>query len=183
MDRKLSNRNHKSSSKELLSIQGDGSSRAVVEHLFRKQPKASSGDRPKTFKIARSPLLDQLQSFLPHFEKSTNQLLAKSDEEKEAFRIENTETDDKVVEMNIVVGEMADSNSDSEVSTDDKDTNDSEDDMPVVGHINEMNIKIPSATNKTKKLIRVLGDQNEEESDGTTSDGASTVASSSSAER
>lgn len=51
------------------------------------------------YQVARSPLLDQLDVFLPQMKSSTQQLLAKSPEELEELDIENTTEDTRVVEM------------------------------------------------------------------------------------
>lgn len=49
--------------------------------------------------VARSPLLDQLQAFLPEFQRSTDQLLTQPQQQLNDLNIENTEEDGKVIEM------------------------------------------------------------------------------------
>ncbi|XP_068208860.1 NOP protein chaperone 1-like [Palaemon carinicauda] len=171
----------KAVSKELLSVIGDGSSRSVVESLLKKQPPQPKTDGPKTFKIARSPLLDELQSFLPAIQKSNQQLLDQTSEEIDALDIENIDEDDKIVEMNVILGEMG---------SDDGESSDSEfddsDDIPVMGPITEETLRIPSEARGGKKrgsdlITDVTGSAVESEDDR--SDGEMTVASSNSAER
>ncbi|XP_037795596.1 uncharacterized protein C12orf45 homolog [Penaeus monodon] len=162
----------KNSSKELLRVTGDGSSKAVIESLFRPPPR-KAGDRPHTFKVARSPLLDQLQSFLPEFQKANEHLLSQPQEQIDAMNIECTDNDSKVVEMNIMLEEMASgSNSDSDENTDQSDpteNSDLEDDTPLLGPVTAENMKMPSELNshskRAKNLIQVLSDAENEKSD------------------
>ncbi|XP_064104661.1 NOP protein chaperone 1-like [Macrobrachium nipponense] len=171
----------KAISKELLSVTGDGSSRSVVETLLKKQPPVPKGDGPKTFKVARSPLLDELQSFLPAIQKSNQQLLDQTSEEIDALDIENIDEDDKIIEMNVILGEMStgdDESSDSEL--------DDSEDIPVMGPVTEENLRIPSEARGgrrqgTNLITEVTGTTVESEDDR--SDGELTVASSNSAER
>ncbi|XP_069994526.1 NOP protein chaperone 1 [Penaeus vannamei] len=162
----------KNSSKELLRVTGDGSSKAVIQSLFRPTPR-KAGDRPHTFKVARSPLLDQLQSFLPEFQKANEHLLSQPQKQIDAMNIECTDDDSKVVEMNIMLEEMASgSSSDSEEDTDQTDpaeNSDLEDDTPVLGPVTAENMKIPSESKchskRAKNLIQVLSDAENEKSD------------------
>lgn len=49
--------------------------------------------------VARSPLLDQLQTFLPEFQRSTEQLLSQPPQQLQRVNVENTDDDARVVEM------------------------------------------------------------------------------------
>ncbi|CAL4128021.1 unnamed protein product, partial [Meganyctiphanes norvegica] len=133
---------------------GTGGRRAVVESLFRQPTKPPPKDgKPLTFKVARSPLLDQLNSFLPKIESANTLLLNQPQEKLEEMDIENTDGCDKVVEMNIAVGEMDSDASDSEEnSSEDSSSSDSEDnDSPMLGPVTEENIKIPTEAAGGKK--------------------------------
>ncbi|KAG7172830.1 NOP protein chaperone 1-like [Homarus americanus] len=192
---KKSSSNSKRTSKELLSVTGDGSSHNVVKSLLRGPPKTSSDNKPRTFKVARSPLLDQVQAFLPDFQKSTQKLLAQPKEKLQDMDIENTLDDSKVIEMNVVVGEMGPDTEDSDeelLSTSSRhdSDNDSESEAPVRGPVTASNIKIPSEATggkrKRKNLIQVVSDSHDEEKsckEDDKSDSEMTVASTSSGER
>ncbi|XP_071541566.1 NOP protein chaperone 1-like isoform X2 [Panulirus ornatus] len=182
----------KKTSKELLSVTGDGSSRSVVQSLLRQRPKPSTSNKPKTFMVARSPLLDQLQAFLPEFQKSTQELLSQPTEKLANMDIENTEGDKKVIEMNVIVGAMA---SDGEESNEDfiplslgrDSSSDSEsDDSSVLGPVTVENLKIPpeakGGKKRKKNLIQEVFDE-KLSVEGEKSDSEITVASTSSGER
>ncbi|MPC17126.1 NOP protein chaperone 1-like [Portunus trituberculatus] len=168
-------------SSELLAVTGDGSSRSVVENLLRQPSSRPQTEKPKTFKVARSPLLDQLQAFLPEFQRSTDQLLTQPQQQLNDLNIENTKEDDKVIEMNLLVGQQESNDSEDEEhgeasSGEDSTDSDSEDNM-----LHPKNLQLPSTTrNHQQNLIQVLSECAEEEE---RSDGEMTVASSSSGER
>ncbi|KAK4302844.1 hypothetical protein Pmani_025099 [Petrolisthes manimaculis] len=180
-------------SKDLLGVQGDGSSRSVVEKLLRKSPNGSSVNKPKTFKVARSPLLDQLEMFLPQMKSSTQELLAKPPEELEKLDIENTTEVTQVVEMNLMMGEMKSEESNHEGTILDSHNQystcndmDSSDDDSVVGPVTTENVRIPSQAHGGQRKSRTLIQEitgSIERSDDERSDGEVTIASTSSAER
>lgn len=163
------------SSRDLLSITGDGSPRSVVESLLKHKPKGSLANKPKTFKVARSPLLGQIQSFLPELRKSTQELLSQPQEKIQGMDIENTVDDGKVVEMDILIGEMAcDSDESDEQSTHSSTLHESGSDSDsesrvtsVLGPVTIKNIKIPSEAKggrkKMKHCIQVIADEHDEE--------------------
>ncbi|XP_042883201.1 NOP protein chaperone 1-like [Penaeus japonicus] len=162
---KTSSPTKKNTSKELLRVTGDGSSKAVIESLFKPPPK-KAGDGPRTFKIARSPLLDQLQTFLPQFQKANEHLLSQPQEQIDAMNIECTNDDSKVVEMNIMLGEMAsECNSDSDENSEQRDPSENSDlrtTPQALGPVTSENIKMPSEakshSKREKNLIQVISD-------------------------
>lgn len=169
-------------SSELLSVTGDGSSRSVVESLLRQPSSVPQREKPKTFKVARSPLLDQLQAFLPEFQRSTDLLLTQPQQQLNDLNIENTEEDGKVIEMNLLVGQRESNDSEDEehaqASTgEDSTDSDSEDNLL---HPKNLHLPITTLDGQQRNLIQVLSERTEEEE---RSDGEVTVASSGSGER
>ncbi|XP_076059968.1 NOP protein chaperone 1-like [Oratosquilla oratoria] len=154
-------------SKELLQITGDGSQTAVVESLFRKQPGPFQENKPKTFKVARSPLFDQLQTFLPKLE-TANQRIPKDTEEVKELDIENTDGCEKVIEMNLLMGMAAPSDSESEESDSDTES-DSDSSSDMYTNVTEKTLKLPSDIVSRKRrgenLIENLSSEDREMSE------------------
>lgn len=153
--------NKSNTSKDLLRVTGDGSRRAVVESLFRQPTKPPPEDgKPRTFKVARSPLLDQLSSFLPQMQTANTTVLSLPPEKLEEMDIENTDGCDKVVEMNVLMGEMDSDASDSEADnledSSSEDTDDEDEDSAMIGPVTEGNIKIPTEATGGRKGKRTL---------------------------
>ena len=111
-----SSRNIKSSH-ELLFAE-DRNRETVVKSLLLKQEKSQ---KLKTFKVPRSHLFDEINTFLPVMKASTADLLGKNKEERDDLDIENTEGCEKVVQMDLLLGKMNMSSSDS-----DEESNESE---------------------------------------------------------
>lgn len=147
-----------------------------MESLLKRPPKGQLSNKPKIFKVARSPLLDRIQAFLPEFHESTKELLTQSKQKLESMDIENTEDDSNVVEMNILIGEMdSQSESDEHGSTllgygsySDSDSDSKSEDSAVVGPVTLTNIRIPSEAKggrkRSKCHIRMVDDMQDEES-------------------
>merc|ERR1719187_2300773 len=140
------------SSQELLKIKTDKSKKEFIKGLINKTPDSKMpASRLQTFKVERSSLFDKLNSFLPEFEKSNSSLLALPNDELEKHKLENTDGDEKVVEMNLLMGEMADSGSE-----------DSEDEPEVTAD----SIKLPNTTIPPKRPMVEVVENNQMEENG-----------------
>lgn len=158
-----------------------------MENLLKQHNTGPPKTKPKTFRVARSPLLDQLQTFLPKFQQSTEQLISQPQQELQHINIENTEEDAKVIEMNLLVGQRRSGSPDDkddlvQDSGEDTSDSDSEDDLLQARRVTAENLQLPGQTlgSPQQNLIQVLSDSTKEEE---RSDGEVTVASSGSGER
>ncbi|KAF7662758.1 hypothetical protein LDENG_00228680 [Lucifuga dentata] len=145
----------KTSSKALLSC---GSGGGLHDKLLLK-PKAG---RPlQTERIPRSSVLERLQNFLPQMAEA-NEKLKQQIEQSPAvhFDIESVEDAKRIIEMDIALVELSESDSDS---VDNEETSESEEetDSRQESEITEQNLKLPGDKTKKKANIQVLELQGE----------------------
>ncbi|KAL2102737.1 hypothetical protein ACEWY4_001905 [Coilia grayii] len=113
-------------SQDLLSC---GNGEAIHEKLLLKPKKPSRPASLQTTRVPRSSVLDRLQSFLPQIAQANESLKQQMEAAPvEQFDIENTDGAEKVIEMDVALFEVNDSDSNSELSEDDssEDSSDSE---------------------------------------------------------
>ncbi|XP_037552206.1 uncharacterized protein C12orf45 homolog [Nematolebias whitei] len=139
----------KTTSQSLL-LCGNGG--GVAENLLIK-PKAA-----KTFqteRVPRSSVLQRLQNFLPQMAEANKKLMQQIEEAPVGhFDIENVKEAEKVIEMDVALVELDDSDSRSD---EDEETSDSEEDNR---EITEENLKLPGDRGKKRKAnIQVLDQQ------------------------
>ncbi|XP_050699067.1 NOP protein chaperone 1-like [Eriocheir sinensis] len=175
-------------SSDLLAVTGDGSTKSVVENLLKQPDRRPPQDKPRTFKVARSPLLDQLQTFLPEFQRSTEQLLSQPPQQLHHLSVENTDDDARVVEMNLLLGQGApkdrgDDGQGIHNSGEETSDSDSDDDLLQTRRVTAENLQLPGEVQgkRQQSLIQVVSESCEREEE--LSDGEVTVASSASGER
>ncbi|XP_061618763.1 uncharacterized protein C12orf45 homolog [Phyllopteryx taeniolatus] len=137
-------KNNKTSSRDLLSCGNGG---RLVEKLLLK-----SSDGLKTERIPQSSVMERLQSFLPQIAEA-NQKLKRQMEETPAghFNIEDVETAEKVIEMDVALVELSGSDGDSE-EDDGEDSSDSEEESQIV--LTERNLKLPGHKGK-KDIVNI----------------------------
>ncbi|XP_057711111.1 uncharacterized protein C12orf45 homolog [Corythoichthys intestinalis] len=142
-------KNNRKSSQDLLSC---GSTGSLAQKLLIK-PSA----RLKTERVPQSSVLDRLQSFLPQIAEA-NQKLKQQMEETPAghFNIEEVESAEKVIEMDIAFVEL--SASDSESEEDLEESSDSDvDESEVV--LTERRLKLPGHKGKKENIDIQVMDQ------------------------
>uniref|UniRef100_V9KTB9 Uncharacterized protein n=1 Tax=Callorhinchus milii TaxID=7868 RepID=V9KTB9_CALMI len=139
-----------SRSRELLSA-GNGTD---FERKLLISPKLlSKNDPPQIVKVPRSSVLDRLQSFLPQMAKANEDLRKQMEmTDSSQFDIENVEDcPDKLIEMNVAVFEMSDSNeSGEEIVNSDEDSSQSEDEA--FSEVTEANLKLPKPQGQKRKI-------------------------------
>ncbi|XP_031439148.1 uncharacterized protein C12orf45 homolog isoform X2 [Clupea harengus] len=93
---------------------------AIHEKLLLKSKVPSRSASLQTTRVPRSNVLDRLQSFLPQMAQA-NESLKQQMESVPAghFDIENTDDAEKVIEMDVALVELSDSDSNAESSEDD----------------------------------------------------------------
>ncbi|XP_061523883.1 uncharacterized protein C12orf45 homolog [Phycodurus eques] len=134
---------NKTSSRDLLSCGNGG---GLVEKLLLK-----SSDGLKTERIPQSSVMERLQCFLPQIAEA-NQKLKRQMEETPAghFNIEDVETAEKVIEMDVALVELSGSEDDDD--DDEEDSSDSEEESHIV--LTERNLKLPGHKGK-KDIINI----------------------------
>lgn len=143
-------------SKELLTV-GNGQGRIWDKLLIDSKPNSRTPSTLQTIRIERSPILDQVQNFLPQMARANEKLR----KEMEAtppnhFNIENIDrTLGKVIQMDVVLFEMNQADSKEEHSSEEssqdssEDSSESEDgDDSVTVH----NIKLPNSEGGKGKI-------------------------------
>ncbi|XP_053506877.1 uncharacterized protein C12orf45 homolog [Ictalurus furcatus] len=120
MDVKKSN-SPKSTSRDLLDC---GNGHGIPEKLLLKSKCASS---LRTEKVLRSSVLDRVQGFLPHMARA-NETLRQQMETLPAghFDIESVEEAERVIEMDVAVVELEDSDSSEEEESSEEESSDEE---------------------------------------------------------
>ncbi|XP_054242864.1 NOP protein chaperone 1 [Indicator indicator] len=140
-------------SRELLAV----GLRGGLEETLLISPKCSSKKATtlQTVRMPRSNVLDQVQSFLPKMAHANDELRRKMlTAPAHQFDIENIDsTTEKVIEMNVAVVEMSDSDTDEEILTSEDDW-ESEDDC-IFNEVTIDNIKFPKQ-NREKGKIEIL---------------------------
>ncbi|XP_055045896.2 NOP protein chaperone 1 [Misgurnus anguillicaudatus] len=141
---------NKSSSKDLLTC---GNGKGIHEKLLLKSKSA----RLETQKVPRSNVLDRLQSFLPQIAQANATLRQQAEEAPDGyFDIESVEDAEKVIEMDVALVELEDSNSSEE---EDESSSLSEEDSSEE-EVTAETLKLPGQRKRTAN-IQVLGKEGE----------------------
>ncbi|XP_017281790.1 uncharacterized protein C12orf45 homolog [Kryptolebias marmoratus] len=145
---KMDLKTQKTTSQTLLSCGNGG----VSEKLLLK-PKAAGAFQ--TERVPRSSVLERLQDFLPQMAEANEKLRRQIDEAPAGhFDIENVKEAEKVIEMDVALVELDESDEDDQTSESTDDDNDAE--------ITEENLKLPGDGGKRKTAnIQVLDQQGE----------------------
>ncbi|XP_021496627.1 NOP protein chaperone 1 [Meriones unguiculatus] len=151
-------------SRELLTA-GNGASGGIWDQLLiSSKPHSRKTSTLQTVRMQRSPLLDQVQAFLPQMAQA-NEKLRKEMAVAPAghFNIENiNETSGSIIQMDVALFEMNRSDSQEEDSPEDSsqdgsgDSTESEEEDCVRSEVTMENIKLPNAEGGRGK-IEVLG--------------------------
>lgn len=140
----------KTSSQDLLSFDNGGG----LHDTLLVKPQA--GQTLQTERVPRSSVLDRLHSFLPQMAQANEKLKQQMSESPHGhFDIECVEEADKVIEMDVALVELSDSDSDTEEQTSPEETSDSEEETGVT----EENLRLPGDKNKKKANIQVVDKQ------------------------
>ncbi|XP_017660327.1 PREDICTED: uncharacterized protein C12orf45 homolog isoform X1 [Lepidothrix coronata] len=138
-------------SRELLDV---GRRRAGLEDILLINSKCSSKKATtlQTVRMPRSSVLDRVQSFLPQMAQANDELKRKMiTAPAHQFDIENLDSaTEKVIEMNVAVVELSDSDTDEEMLTSEDDS-ESEDDS-VSDEVTIDNIKFPKQKGEKGKI-------------------------------
>ncbi|XP_067914844.1 uncharacterized protein C12orf45 homolog [Heterodontus francisci] len=139
-------------SAELLSA---GNGRGIEQKLLINAKHPRNSAPPRIERVPRSGVLDRLQSFLPQIAKANEELRRQMEtSEPGRFDIENIEDcPDKVIEMNVSLFEMSDSDeSEDEALKDEISPSDCES----FGEVTEANLKLHRTRGQRKNKIEVL---------------------------
>ncbi|XP_041519377.1 uncharacterized protein C12orf45 homolog isoform X1 [Microtus oregoni] len=147
-------------SRELLTAESSGSRGIWDQLLISSKPQPRKTSTVQTVRMQRSPLLDQVQAFLPQLAQANEKLrkemaVAPADR----FDIENTEgTSGNIVQMDVALFEMNRSDSKEEDSSEESspdssaDSSESEDEDCTPSEVTVDNIKLPSAEGGRGKI-------------------------------
>ncbi|KFQ23724.1 Uncharacterized protein C12orf45, partial [Mesitornis unicolor] len=107
----------------------------------------------QTVKMPRSNVLDRVQNFLPQMAQANDELRRKMvTAPAHQFDIEHIDSaTEKVIEMNVAVVELSDSDTDEEILTSSEDDSESEDDC-TTDEVTIDNIKLPKQKGKKGKI-------------------------------
>nr|XP_030119028.3 uncharacterized protein C12orf45 homolog [Taeniopygia guttata] len=107
----------------------------------------------QTIKVPRSNVLDRVQSFLPQMAQANDELKRKMvTAPAHEFDIEHLDSEtEKVIEMNVAVVELSDSDTDEELLTSEDDSESDEDDS-VTDEVTVDNIKFPKQKGEKGKI-------------------------------
>ncbi|XP_003477759.1 NOP protein chaperone 1 [Cavia porcellus] len=147
-------------SKELLTA-GNGPGGIWDKLLINSKPNSRKSSTLETVRIERSPLLDQVQNFLPQMAQANEKLRKEMEATPPGhFNIENIDrTLDKVIQMDVVLFEMNQADSKEEDSSEEssqESSDDSSDSPNEDDSITMDNIKLPNSE-AGKGKIEVLG--------------------------
>ncbi|KAJ8245530.1 hypothetical protein GJAV_G00271720 [Gymnothorax javanicus] len=143
--------NHKTTSKELLSC---GNSEGLHDKLLLKSKASKTGASLQTMKVPRSSVLDRLQSFLPQMAQANQKLSAELESSPAGlFDIECVGDDEKVIEMDVALVELPDSDTEEEAASSDSSSDSDEE-------VSKTTIRLPGVTKKEKPNIEVLEREN-----------------------
>uniref|UniRef100_A0A1A7Z2F7 Chromosome 12 open reading frame 45 n=2 Tax=Iconisemion striatum TaxID=60296 RepID=A0A1A7Z2F7_9TELE len=142
----------KTTSQSLLSCGNEG---ALSEKLLFKR---QAGKSLQTERVPRSSMLERLQNFLPQMAEANMKLMEQMEKAPLGhFDIENVDKAEKVIEMDVALLELNESDSYSEETSDSEQNSDSEDGTR---EITEQNLKLPGNLGKKQKVgIQVLEPQ------------------------
>ncbi|XP_054608396.1 uncharacterized protein C12orf45 homolog [Dunckerocampus dactyliophorus] len=132
---------NKSSSQDLLSW---GSGGGLSEKLLLKPATGL-----KTERVPPSSVMGRLQSFLPQIAEANQKLKQQMEGSSAAhFDIENVEEAEKVIEMDVALVELSDSEDEEDASASDEDSHDESD-------LTEENFKLPGHNRGNKDKINI----------------------------
>ncbi|XP_062931203.1 NOP protein chaperone 1 isoform X2 [Cynocephalus volans] len=141
-------------SEELLTAGSDGRGGIWDKLLINSKPNSRKTSTLQTVRIERSPLLDQVQTFLPQMAQANEKLRKDmSAAPPGRFNIENIDgTLGKVIQMDVALFEMNQSDSKEEDSSEESSQDSSEDsseseseDDSIPGEVTVDNIKLPNS--------------------------------------
>ncbi|XP_076775951.1 NOP protein chaperone 1 [Arvicanthis niloticus] len=147
-------------SRELLTAGSQGSGGIWDQLLISSKPHSRKTSALQTVRMQRSPLLDQVQAFLPQMAQA-NEKLRKEMAASPAghFNIENVdETTGNIIQMDVALFEMNRSDSKEEDSPEESsqdssgDSSESEDDDCIPSEVTIENIKLPKAEGGKGKI-------------------------------
>ncbi|KAF6338933.1 hypothetical protein mRhiFer1_001688 [Rhinolophus ferrumequinum] len=144
-------------SKELLTA-GNGGRGGIWDRLFiNSKPNSRKNSTLQTVRIERSPLLDQVQTFLPQMAQANEKLRKEmAAAPPDRFNIENIdETLGKVIQMDVALFEMNQSDSKEEDSSEEysEDSSESEEeDDSSSSEVTIDNIKLPRSEDRKGKI-------------------------------
>ncbi|KAL2309309.1 hypothetical protein Nmel_005502, partial [Mimus melanotis] len=128
---------------------------AGLEDILLVNSKCSSKKATtlQTVKVPRSNVLDRVQSFLPQMAQANDELKRKMvTAPAHQFDIEHLDSEtEKVIEMNVAVVELSDSDTDEELLTSEDDSESDEDDS-VTDEVTVDNIKFPKQKGEKGKI-------------------------------
>uniref|UniRef100_H0WQS7 NOP protein chaperone 1 n=2 Tax=Otolemur garnettii TaxID=30611 RepID=H0WQS7_OTOGA len=144
-------------SKELLSAGSDGRGGIWDKLLINSQPNSRKTSTLQTVRIERSPLLDQVQTFLPQMAQANEKLRKEmASAPPDHFNIENIDvTLGEVIQMDVALFEMNQSDSKEEDSSEEssENTSESEDEDDSISHeVTVDNIKLPNSDGGKGKI-------------------------------
>ncbi|ELW71606.1 uncharacterized protein C12orf45 homolog [Tupaia chinensis] len=148
-------------SQELLTAGSDGRGGIWDKLLINSKPSSRKTSTLQTVRIERSPLLDQVQTFLPQMAQANEKLRKEmAAAPPGSFNIENIDgTLGKVVQMDVALFEMNQSDSKEEDSSEEssqdssEDSSESEDeDDSIAGEVTIDNIKLPNSQGGKGKI-------------------------------
>nr|XP_004650625.2 NOP protein chaperone 1 [Jaculus jaculus] len=144
-------------SKELLSVGSEGRGGLWDKLLINSKPDPKKTSTLQTFRIQRSPLLDQVQTFLPQMAEANEKLRREmAIAPPDSFNIENTDGNPgKVIQMDVALIEMNQSDSKEEDSSTESSQDSSEDSSDSDDEVTIENIKLPNS-DAGKGKIEVL---------------------------
>ncbi|XP_053441743.1 NOP protein chaperone 1 [Nycticebus coucang] len=144
-------------SRELLSAGSDDRGGIWDKLLINSQPSSRRTSTLQTVRIERSPLLDQVQMFLPQMAQANEKLRKEmASAPPDHFNIENIDvTLGEVIQMDVALFEMNQSDSKEEEGSPDRseNTSESEDEDDSLSHeITVDNIKLPNSDGGKGKI-------------------------------
>lgn len=145
MEQKENKKPATKTSKDLLNL--ENKSPYPDSFLIKKVTKPDENDSPqKTFAVPKSSVLEAAKAFLPKIAKANESIAEMTPDE---FNIENAESDDEHVEMNLALFEYETSEASSE--------GEDNDEVYDLGELNENNFQIQKCNKKLKHpVIEVL---------------------------
>nr|BAE35752.1 unnamed protein product [Mus musculus] len=147
-------------SRELLTAGSEGSGGIWDQLLISSKPHPRKTSTLQTVRMQRSPLLDQVQAFLPQMAQANEKLRREMAAAPAGhFNIENIdETSGNIIQMDVALFEMSRSDSKEEDSPEESsrdssgDSSESEEDVCVPSEVTIENIKLPNAEGGKGKI-------------------------------
>ncbi|KAI1882149.1 hypothetical protein AGOR_G00247700 [Albula goreensis] len=146
----------RTNSRELLSC---GSGGGLRDKLLLKPKSSKNGGSLQTTKVPRSSVLDRLQYFLPQMAQANEKLREQMESSPAGhFDIECVGEAEKVIEMDVALVDLDDSDTDTDEDSSDDSSSDSEEEGDL--EVTEDNLKLPGDRRKGKPGIEVLDKDN-----------------------